>query len=146
MYSTSDLDGNILAGLSSVRDERERVCIVDKDNIVNIYVGNLSYEVTDSDLQRAFAAFGSVTSAKVINDMQSGRSKGFGFVEMGTKDEGESAIAALNGTELKGRRLTVNEARPREPRSGGGGFSGPRGGGRGGYNNGGGSNRGGDRW
>ena len=118
---------------------------------MNIYVGNLSYEVTDSDLQRTFSAFGTVTSAKVISDMESGRSKGFGFVEMGTKQEGESAIAALNGTELKGRTMTVNEARPREPRSGGfGGGGGGRGGDRGGYGGGGGGggrgNRGGDRW
>lgn len=111
-----------------------------EENIVNIYVGNLSYEVTDSDLQRAFSAFGTVTSAKVISDMESGRSKGFGFVEMGSKQEGESAISALNGTDLRGRTITVNEARPREPR--GGGFGG---GNRGGDRNGGG--RGGrDRW
>ena len=91
---------------------------------MNIYIGNLSYEVTDTDLQRAFSAFGSVTSAKVVNDMDSGRSKGFGFVEMSTKAEGESAIAALNGTDLRGRSITVNEARPKENRGGGGGFGG----------------------
>lgn len=86
---------------------------------MNIYIGNLSYEVTDADLQRTFSAFGNVTSAKVISDMETGRSKGFGFVEMGSKAEGESAISSLNGTDLRGRTITVNEARPREPRSGG---------------------------
>ena len=94
---------------------------------MNIYIGNLSYEVADADLQRAFSVYGSVTSAKVIMDMDSGQSKGFGFVEMGTKEEGEKAIAGLNGTEIRGRAVTVNEARPREPRSGG--FGGGGGGG-----------------
>ena len=91
---------------------------------MNIYVGNLSYEVTDSDLQKAFSAHGSVTSAKVISDMDSGRSKGFGFVEMSSKTEGEGAISALNSTELRGRAITVNEARPRESRGFGGGNGG----------------------
>lgn len=101
---------------------------------MNIYIGNLSYDVTDAHLKTAFAPFGSVTSAKVISDMDSGRSKGFGFVEMGSKAEGDSAIEALNGTELSGRSITVNEARPKESRggSGGGGFGGGGGGGGGG--------------
>lgn len=91
---------------------------------MNIYVGNLSYEVTDHDLMSAFSAIGKVTSAKVISDMQSGRSKGFGFVEMDSREEAEQAIAQLNGSELKGRSITVNEARPKtnggSGRSGGG--------------------------
>lgn len=95
---------------------------------MNIYVGNLSYEVGDNDLTSAFSAFGKVKSAKVITDMYSGRSKGFGFVEMETTADGERAIAELNGTDLKGRAITVNEARPKTERSGGGG-GGPRGGG-----------------
>lgn len=96
---------------------------------MNIYIGNLSYDVTDSDLQKTFSAFGTVISAKVINDMNSGQSKGFGFVEMGSKQEGEAAIASLNGTELSGRSVTVNEARPRESRGGSGGGGGGFGGG-----------------
>jgi RNA recognition motif-containing protein len=95
---------------------------------MNIYVGNISRDVTETDLKDAFAAFGAVTSASIIKDKYSGESRGFGFVEMPTKDEGDKAIAGLNGTDLKGRRLTVNEARPRtdRPRSGGG-FGGGRG-------------------
>ena len=85
---------------------------------MNIYVGNLSYEVGDSDLNSLFAEYGAVISAKVISDNYTGKSKGFGFVEMESRDAGESAIAELNGTELKGRALTVNEARPREDRGG----------------------------
>jgi RNA recognition motif-containing protein len=86
-----------------------------------LYVGNLSYEVTDSDLEQMFAAHGSVQSAQVIMDRDTGRSKGFGFVEMSNDSEAQAAIAALNGKETGGRTLTVNEARPREdrPRSGG---------------------------
>jgi RNA recognition motif-containing protein len=80
---------------------------------MNIYVGNLSYEVKDEDLQKAFEAFGKVESAKVIVDSYSGRSRGFGFVEMPDKTEGESAINDLNGNDLKGRTLKVSEARPR---------------------------------
>jgi cold-inducible RNA-binding protein len=95
---------------------------------VNIYIGNLSYDVRDSDLKNAFSAFGTVTSAKVIKDMDTDRSKGFGFVEMSTKQEGEAAIRELNGTDLQGRAITVNEARPKTERSGGGG--GRNGGGR----------------
>lgn len=88
---------------------------------MNIYIGNLSYEVTDSDLQSAFSAFGSVTSAKVVMDMDSGRSKGFGFVEMAAQDEAQNAIAKLNGSEIRGRAVSVNEARPRTERNFGGG-------------------------
>ncbi|MGA9348039.1 MAG: RNA-binding protein [Anaerolineae bacterium] len=80
---------------------------------MNIYVGNLTYEVTEEDLRQAFETFGEVTSAKIITDKFSGTPRGFGFVEMSTKAEAEAAIAGLNGTELKGRTLTVNEARPR---------------------------------
>jgi len=93
-----------------------------------VYVGNLSYGTTDSDLQRMFEEFGTVESAQVIMDRESGRSKGFGFVEMGSQQEAEAAIKGLNGKDIDGRALTVNEAKPREDR---GGRSG--GGGRGGY-------------
>jgi RNA recognition motif-containing protein len=100
-----------------------------------LYVGNLSYEVTDSALEQMFAAHGTVQSAQVIMDRDTGRSKGFGFVEMANDQEAQAAIAALNGKESGGRSLTVNEARPRE--GGGGGRGGP-GGGRGGRPGGGG--------
>ena len=104
-----------------------------------LYVGNLSYSVNDSDLEALFSPFGTVDSARVISDRDTGRSKGFGFVEMGTDEEAEAAANALNGKEHEGRALTVNEARPREERGGGGG-----GRGRGGYRGGGGG--GGSRW
>jgi len=108
-----------------------------------LYVGNLSYNVDSSELEQLFAQHGQVTSAQVINDRDTGRSKGFGFVEMANDNEAEAAIAALNGQEHGGRALTVNEARPREerPRGGGGGYGGGGGGGgggRGGYGGGGG--------
>jgi len=93
-----------------------------------LYVGNLSYETTDADLEQMFAAFGTVQSAQVIMDRDAGRSKGFGFVEMGSDQEAQAAIAGLSGKEVGGRSLTVNEARPKEDRGGGRG-----GGGRGGY-------------
>lgn len=87
---------------------------------MNIYVGNLSYKVTEEDLQEAFAAFGQVASAKIITDMATGRSKGFGFVEMANTEEAEAAIQALNGKEIKGRAVTVSQARARtEGRQGG---------------------------
>ena len=100
-----------------------------------LYVGNLSYGMTDSDLQRLFAEHGSVQSAQVIMDRDSGRSKGFGFVEMSNDQEAQEAINALNGKEVDGRALTVNEARPREDRGGrpGGGGGGGGGRGRGGF-------------
>lgn len=84
---------------------------------MNIFVGNLSFNIRDEDLRTAFAKFGQVDSAQVVTDRSSGRSRGFGFVEM-PDDEGKAAIAALNGTELEGRPLTVNEARPRNDRAG----------------------------
>ena len=83
---------------------------------MNIYVGNLSYQATDEDLREAFGAHGTVKSASVIMDKMTGQSRGFGFVEMSTKSEGEAAIEALNGKDLKGRALRINEARPREER------------------------------
>ena len=116
-----------------------------------LYVGNLPYTVRDDDLQQSFSAFGNVNSAKVMMERDTGRSKGFGFVEMGSDAEAQQAIAGMNGQSLGGRSLVVNEARPMEPRpprSGGGGFGGDRreggfGGGGGGY--GGGGNDGGFR-
>jgi RNA recognition motif-containing protein len=114
-----------------------------------LYVGNLPYSVRDGDLEQAFGQFGSVTSAKVMMERDTGRSKGFGFVEMGTDEEAQSAINGMNGQPLGGRSVVVNEARPMEerpPRSGGGGFGG---GGRreggGGYGGGGGGYGGGRR-
>ena len=101
-----------------------------------LYVGNLGFAVTDGDLLKIFEAHGTVLSAQVIMDRETGRSKGFGFVEMGSDAEAQAAIQALNGKEVEGRALTVNEAKPREDRGGGrGGFGGGRGssGGRGGY-------------
>jgi cold-inducible RNA-binding protein len=95
-----------------------------------LYVGNLTYGMTDGDLQRVFEAHGTVESVQIIMDRDTGRSKGFGFVEMGSDQEAQAAIQALNGQEVNGRALTVNEARPREDR-GGGGHRG--GGGRGGF-------------
>ena len=98
-----------------------------------LYCGNLSYNVSSSDLEQLFSPFGTVVSAQVIEDRDSGRSKGFGFVEMGSDEEAQSAISALDGTEQGGRSLKVNEAKPREPRGGGGrgyGGGGRRGGGR----------------
>jgi len=86
-----------------------------------LYVGNLGYGVTSNDLEQMFAAHGTVKSAQVITDRDSGRSKGFAFVEMGTDQEAQAAIAALNGKDVGGRSMTVNEARPQESRSGGGG-------------------------
>ena len=95
---------------------------------MNIYVGNLSYEITEEDLRLAFEQFGTVESVNIIKDKFSGQSKGFGFVEMTSKTEGQSAIDGLDGKEKKGRTLKVNEARPRsEKRGGKRGFSGGRG-------------------
>ena len=106
---------------------------------MNIYIGNLSYEVTEEDLKQAFEAFGQVESVNIIKDKFSGRSKGFGFVEMPDKANAQSAINELNGKELKGRTLNVNEARPRtESRGGRGGYGGGRGGRGGGRQGGGG--------
>jgi RNA recognition motif-containing protein len=116
-----------------------------------LYVGNLSYSVDSSELEQLFGQFGTVSSAQIINDRDTGRSKGFGFIEMNSDDEAQAAIAGLNGQQHNGRALTVNEARPREERSGGGGGGGSRGsyggggggGGRGGYGGGGGGGGGG---
>jgi cold-inducible RNA-binding protein len=117
---------------------------------MNIYVGNLSWEVTGEDLQKAFEAFGQVTSANVIKDKFSGQSKGFGFVEMPSKEQGQAAINELNGKEMKGRNITVNEARARTEggggrpgggRPGGGGGGNRFGGGRPGSGGGGGGGR-----
>ncbi len=113
-----------------------------------LYVGNLTYSVTDTELQEMFQPHGTVQSAQVIMDRDTGRSKGFGFVEMGSDSEAQAAISAMHGTETNGRVLTVNEARPKEGGGGGGGGGrgGPRGGGgggRGGYGGGGGGYGGG---
>ena len=94
-----------------------------------LYVGNLAYQVSDSDLEQLFSEFGTVQSAQVIQDRDTGRSKGFGFVEMGSDAEAQAAIQGLHDQEVNGRRLTVNEAKPREPRGGGGGYGGGGGGG-----------------
>src|SRR5688572_30673731 len=102
-----------------------------------LYVGNLAYGISDSDLEQLFGAYGTVQSAQVIMDRDTGRSKGFGFVEMGSDAEAQAAIAALSGKQVGGRSLTVNEARPREDRGGGSG-GGRGGGGGGGYGGGGG--------
>ena len=115
-----------------------------------LYVGNLPYSVRDADLEQAFAEFGSVTSAKVMMERDTGRSKGFGFVEMGSDDEAQAAINGMNGQSLGGRNVVVNEARPMEsrpPRTGGfgGGGGGGYGGGGGGYGGGGGGYGGGRR-
>lgn len=103
-----------------------------------LYVGNLTYGMNDGDLQQLFASHGTVQSAQVIMDRDTGRSKGFGFVEMGSDQEAQAAIQALNGKEVDGRALTVNEARPKTD---GGGGRGGSGGGRGGYGGGGGGGR-----
>jgi RNA recognition motif-containing protein len=114
-----------------------------------LYVGNLTYGVTDSTLSQLFEPHGSVQSAQVIMDRDTGKSKGFGFVEMGSDAEAQAAIQALNGKEVEGRALTVNEAKPREDRGGGGrgGYGGGRGGsGGGGYGGGRGGSGGGRRY
>ncbi len=95
-----------------------------------IYVGNLPWSSTSASLETLFSAHGTVTSAEVISDRETGRSRGFGFVEMESDEAAQQAIEALNGTEVDGRPITVNEARERAPRSGGGGYGGGRGGGR----------------
>jgi RNA recognition motif-containing protein len=100
---------------------------------MNIYVGNLPYDVSEDELRQAFEAFGQISSVNIIKDRYTGESKGFGFVEMPSRDEALAAISGLNGKELKGRTLNVNEARPRsDNRRGGGGGGGRRGGGGGG--------------
>src|SRR5258706_12311840 len=106
---------------------------------MKLYVGNLSFQTSSEDLQQLFAQAGTVESASVVEDRETGRSRGFGFVEMATKEEGEAAIQQFNGKEFNGRNLNVNEARPREDRGGRGGGGGR---GRGGV----GGKRGGGRW
>ena len=90
----------------------------------NIYVGNISFQTTEQDLDAAFSAYGQVDRVQIVKDRESGQSRGFAFVEMSNNSDADKAMAALNGAELSGRTLTVNEARPREPRPGGGGFGG----------------------
>ena len=124
-----------------------------------LYVGNLSFSTSNQDLEQMFGEVGTVLSSNIIEDRETGRSRGFAFVEMSSSEEAQSAIASLNGKEIDGRELTVNEAKPREDRGGGGGGrggygggggGGKRGGGGGGYGGGGGGNRGGggggSRW
>ena len=116
---------------------------------MKLYVGNISFNTSNQDLNDIFGEFGAVESANVVEDRETGRSRGFGFVEMSSKTEGEAAISALNGKEVDGRELKVNEAKPREDRGFGGGGGGGRGGNRGGGGGGGygGGNRGGgSRW
>ena len=118
--------------------------------MTNIFVGNLSYQTTDGDLEAAFGAFGAVERASVVRDRETGQSRGFGFVEMRERTEAFKAIEALNGQELNGRSIKVNEARPREASAGSGGFNrGGGNGGRGGRTGGGGGysrGRGESRW
>ena len=108
-----------------------------------LYVGNLSFNTSTQELEQMFGEVGTVESANIIEDRETGRSRGFAFVEMSSKEEAQNAISTLNGKEIDGRQLTVNEAKPREDRGGGGGGNRGGGGGRGGYGGGGGGNRGG---
>jgi cold-inducible RNA-binding protein len=110
--------------------------------LINIFVGNLSYQTSQDDLTAAFAQFGQVDRVNIVTDRDSGQPRGFAFVEMANRDEGENAINSLNGAEMNGRALNVNEARPKPAGGGGGGFGGRGGGGRPG---GGGGGRGGGR-
>src|SRR3954469_25825545 len=119
---------------------------------MKLYVGNLSFQTSSQELEELFASIGAVESASVVEDRETGRSRGFGFVEMANQEDGEKAIAELNGQEVSGREIKVNEAKPREDRGGrgggGGGYGGGgggRGGGGGGYGGGGGGGYGGDR-
>ncbi|HIA15085.1 MAG TPA: RNA-binding protein [Nitrospirales bacterium] len=111
-----------------------------------IYVGGLPYSASEEQLSELFSVHGAVDSARIITDKYTGQSRGFGFVEMTSDSEAKTAIDALNGTQMDGRTLTVNEARPQEPRSGGGGFGGGGGGGRGGGGGGGGAGGRRERW
>ncbi len=122
--------------------ETRNTGIAKKRDIMNLYVGNMPYSMTEAELKETFGAHGAVASARLVMDRETGRAKGFAFVEMPDDNEAKAAIAAINGTKIGGRELVVNEARPREerPRTGGGGFGGGnrRGGGFGGGNGGGG--------
>ncbi len=117
--------------------------------MTNIFVGNLSYNTSEAELEAAFGAFGTVERVSLIRDRDTGQPRGFGFVEMANADQAQNAIAGLNGTELGGRAINVNEARPKEDRGGGGGGGrggfGGGGGSRGGFGGGGGGGRGGNR-
>lgn len=119
---------------------------------MKLYVGNLSFDTTQQELETLFAEIGTVTSTNIIEDRETGRPRGFGFVEMSSKEEGQNAISQLNGKEVGGRQLKVNEAKPQENRGGGGGggrggYGGGGGGGRdGGYGGGGGGYKGGSSW
>lgn len=121
-------------GLFDPETEKRVIVTSHRSSMVGkkLYCGNLSYNVSSSDLEQLFSQFGSVVSAQVIQDRDSGRSKGFGFVEMDDDADAASAIEALDGTEHEGRSIKVNEAKPREPRRGGGGYGGGGGGGYGG--------------
>jgi cold-inducible RNA-binding protein len=137
----------ILAALDTslqIPADRER-----KNTQMKLYVGNLSFNTSAQDLSELFASVGTVQSANVIEDRDTGRSRGFGFVEMSSQEEGQNAISELNGKEVDGRELKVNEAKPQDKRSGGGGGGGGRnggGGGRGGFGGGGGGGYRGQRW
>ncbi len=113
--------------------------------MMRLYVGNLSFSTTEDSLRAAFEAHGQVSSASIVMDRETGRSRGFGFIEMQDDGQAKAAIQAMHGANLDGRNLTVNEARPREQR-GGGGFGGSGGGGRGGYSRGGGGGGGRGGW
>ena len=118
--------------------------------MTNIFVGNLSFQTTQEDLREVFTPYGTIDNMNIITDRDTGQARGFAFVEMANKNEAEQAISALNGTELNGRAMNVNEARPKPQGGGGGGFR-PGGGGgggrgRGGNGGGGGGGRGGSRW
>ena len=101
-------------------------CVQKKESQMNIYVSNIPYQTTEEELRDAFAAFGNVSSARIIKDKLTGKSRGFGFVEMGSDDEARSALEGMNGAELSGRKVNAREARPREEGPGGGGGGGYR--------------------
>lgn len=131
-----------ISGHSKQRSRRCSLKEIKNNMNTKMYVGNLSYDANDGDIRELFEAHGSVTDVFIVKDRESGRPRGFAFVSMGTPEEMNAAIEALNGAEFMGRNLTINEARPREERPQGGGYGGGGGGGRGGY---GGGGRGGDR-
>ena len=112
--------------------KRPNTGLVREKKHLNIYVGNMSFDTSEGDLQAAFAVYGAVSTARIATDRDTGRARGFGFVEMSSQTEAQAAIAGLNGTDLQGRTLTVNEAKPREERGSGGNRGGGYGGGGGG--------------